>query len=79
MQMCIKLQHIHIEELLMRTNIIIDDYLMEEAITISNSKTKKEVVEKALQLLIAVSKQKNISKFRGKLKWFGDLEKSRKD
>lgn len=62
----------------MRTNIVIDDSLMEEAISISNSKTKKEVVEKALQLLIAVSKQKNISKFRGKLKWSGDLEKSRK-
>lgn len=63
----------------MRTNIVIDDYLMEEAIIISNSKTKKEVVEKALQLLIAVSKQKNISRFRGKLKWSGDLDKSRKD
>jgi hypothetical protein len=52
---------------------------MEEAISISNSKTKKEVVEKALQLLIAVSKQKTISRFRGKLKWLGDLENSRKD
>jgi Arc/MetJ family transcription regulator len=63
----------------MRTNIIIDDFLMEEAISISNCRTKKEVVEKALQLLIAVSKQQNITKFKGKLSWFGDLEESRKD
>ncbi len=63
----------------MRTNIIIDDYLMEEAISISNSRTKKEVVEKALKLLIAVSKQKSISRFKGKLSWSGDLEQSRKD
>lgn len=63
----------------MRTNIVIDDSLMEEAISISNSKTKKEVVEKALQLLIAVSKQKSISRFRGKLSWSGDLEQSRTD
>jgi Arc/MetJ family transcription regulator len=63
----------------MRTNIVIDDHLMDEAISISNSKTKKEVVEKALQLLISVSKQKSISKFRGRLKWQGELDGSRKD
>lgn len=77
--MCIYLHIVHIQGLLMRTNIVIDDYLMEEAISISNSKTKKEVVEKALKLLVAVNKQKTISRFRGKLKWSGDLEQSRKD
>jgi Arc/MetJ family transcription regulator len=63
----------------MRTNIVIDDSLMDQALAISHSKTKKEVVEKALELLISVSKQKSISKFRGKLNWQGDLDSSRKD
>lgn len=63
----------------MRTNIVIDDRLMEEALAVSNSATKKEVVDKALRLLIDVSKQKTIAKYKGKLHWQGDLDKSRMD
>jgi Arc/MetJ family transcription regulator len=63
----------------MRTNIVIDDKLMEEALGISGLKTKKETVELALQLLIAIKKQVNIRKFRGKLNWEGDLVKMRLD
>jgi Arc/MetJ family transcription regulator len=63
----------------MRTNIIIDDELMDEALEISGLKTKKEAVETALRLLISIGKQMNIRKFRGKLKWQGDLEKMRTD
>lgn len=63
----------------MRTNIIIDDELMEEALGISGLKTKKETVELALRLLISLRKQANIRKFRGKLNWEGDLDKMRLD
>lgn len=63
----------------MRTNIIIDDELMEKAISVSGFNTKKETVEEALKLLIHVKKQSNIRKFRGKLNWEGDLDEMRSD
>ena len=63
----------------MRTNIVIDDALMDQAISVSGFKTKKETVEEALKLLIHVKKQSNIRKFRGKLNWKGNLDKMRSD
>ncbi len=63
----------------MRTNIVIDDLLMKEAIALTGNKTKKETVEEALRVLIQFKQQSSIRGFRGKLKWEGDLEKMRKD
>ena len=63
----------------MRTNIIIDDSLMTEAIGLSGYKTKKETVEVALKLLITLKKQAGIRNFRGKLRWEGDLDKMSSD
>lgn len=63
----------------MRTNIVIDDQLMNEAIKLSQLKTKRAVVESGLRLLIQTKKQERIKKLRGKLKWDGDLEKMRLD
>ena len=63
----------------MRTNIVIDDDLMVEAMKLSRLKTKKAVVESGLRLLIQIKKQERIKKLRGKLVWDGDLEKMRFD
>ena len=63
----------------MRTNIIIDDKLMSEAMKLSRLKTKKAVVESGLRLLIQIKKQEQIKSLRGKLKWDGDLDKMRLD
>jgi Arc/MetJ family transcription regulator len=63
----------------MRTNIIIDDTLMSEALGVSGYKTKKETVEEALKLLITFKNQSKIRDFRGKLQWEGDLDKMRTD
>ena len=63
----------------MRTNIVLDDVLMAEAMRISQLKTKKAVIEKGLKLLIQVKKQENIRQLKGKLKWEGDLDKMRRD
>ena len=63
----------------MRTNIIIDDALMEQALGVSGFKTKKETVEEALKLLIKIKKQSQIRNFRGKLNWEGNLEDMRSD
>lgn len=63
----------------MSTNIVIDDQLMNQALALSGFRTKKETVEEALRLLIALKNQASIRKFRGKLNWEGDLKKTRTD
>ncbi len=63
----------------MRTNIVIDDQLMGLALEFSGLKTKKETVEEALRLLIAMKKQESIRQFRSKLNWEGDLDAMRTD
>ncbi len=63
----------------MRTNIVIDDNLMAEALKLSNIKTKKGVVETALKLLVQVKRQEAIRKLRGKLNWEGNLSEMRLD
>jgi Arc/MetJ family transcription regulator len=63
----------------MRTNIVIDDDLMNEAMTLSQLKTKKAVVETGLKLLVQIKKQEKVKGLRGKLKWDGDLNKMRLD
>ena len=63
----------------MRTNIVIDDQLMNEAIELSQLKTKRAVVESGLRLLIQIKKQERIKYLRGKLQWDGDLDKMRSD
>lgn len=63
----------------MRTNIVIDDTLMEQAMSLSGLETKKAVVEEALKVFIQIQQQLLIRNFRGKLKWEGDLEQMRLD
>ena len=63
----------------MRTNIIIDDKLMERAKKLSGCKTMKETVEKGLKLLVKIYEQEHIRKLRGKLHWEGNLEEMRLD
>jgi len=63
----------------MRTNIVVDDNLMEEAIKLTNIKTKKGVVDEALKLLVQVKRQEAIRSFKGKLKWEGNLSEMRAD
>jgi antitoxin ParD1/3/4 len=56
----------------MRTNIEIDDELMEKAMQAGPHKTKKEAVEAGLKLLARQAAYREILKWRGKLKWEGD-------
>jgi Arc/MetJ family transcription regulator len=63
----------------MRTNIVIDDVLMSEALAVTGLKTKREAVELGLRTLVRLKKQAQIKKYRGKLAWRGDLEAMRTD
>ena len=61
----------------MRTNIVLDDKLVEPAQKLTGIKTKREVVHEALRTLILVRDQAEIRSWRGKLKWEGDLNEQR--
>jgi len=62
----------------MRTNIDIDDELMEKAIRASGANTKKGAVVKGLELLVRLDEQaKALRSLRGIGEWEGDLQQSR--
>lgn len=63
----------------MRTNIEIDDMLMNDALKATGLRTKKEAVELGLKTLIKLKNQENIKQFRGKLLWSGNLDEMRRD
>jgi len=63
----------------MRTNIVIDDHIMKEAQKIGGYKTKKEAVEAGLKLIVSLNKQEKVRKYRGKLKWEGNLDEMRRN
>ena len=61
----------------MRTNIVIDDKLIREAMKATGLATKKAVVEAGLHLLIQVKAQTGIRRLRGKVAWEGNLDEMR--
>ncbi len=63
----------------MRTNIVIDDNLMIDALQVTGLKTKREAVELGLKTLIRLKKQEEIKQFKGKLKWDDNLDRMRID
>ena len=63
----------------MRTNIVIDDKLMKETLGLTGLRTKREAVELGLRTIVRLRKQEEIRRFRGKLKWQGDLKAMRTD
>jgi len=62
----------------MRTNIDIDDRLMRQAMRSSGASTKRATVETALRLLVETYGQTAIRRLKGKVRWDGDLEQSRR-
>jgi len=73
------LEYIHTRRRTVRTNIVIDDALMAEALEVLGHKSKRETVEDALRLLVRVRGQTALRAFRGKLHWEGNLESMRRD
>jgi Arc/MetJ family transcription regulator len=61
----------------MRTNIILDDDLIDQARKLTGIKTKKGVIDEALRTLIRLRLQTQVRSLRGKLHWEGDLDTSR--
>ena len=63
----------------MRTNIVIDDKLMQATLRATGLRTKREAVELGLRTLLRLRQQEQIKRFRGKLHWQGDLDAMRLD
>lgn len=63
----------------MRTNIVIDDKLMKDALRTTGVKTKREAVELGLRTLVQLAQQEKARQLRGKIIWEGDLDAMRTD
>lgn len=62
----------------MRTNIVIDDKLMADALSATGLGTKRAVVEAGLRTLVSIRRQTGLRRLRGKLRWTGNLEEMRR-
>lgn len=58
----------------MRTNIVIDEEIMRTAMEVSGIRTKKGVVEQALQEFVARRTRKNLAELRGKIQFADDYD-----
>ncbi|MCI0606231.1 type II toxin-antitoxin system VapB family antitoxin [bacterium] len=61
----------------MRTNVVLNDRLVEKAKKITGLKTKKDVIHEGLRTLIKLHQQRKVRSLRGKLHWEGNLNKMR--
>jgi Arc/MetJ family transcription regulator len=64
-------------EVKMRTNIVIEDELMQKAMRATGLTTKRAVVQAGLRLLVQVKAQTGIRRLRGKVRWEGNLKEMR--
>ena len=60
-----------------RTNIEIDEELVRKARKLTQLKTKRQIVAKALELLVRSETRKGILKYYGSGVWKGELKPSR--
>jgi len=61
----------------MRTNIVLDDELVDKAMKYTGIRTKRELVNYALKELLDRRERKSILQLEGKLCWEGDLGEMR--
>lgn len=61
------------EVAIMRTTIVIDDDLMDEALQVTGIRTKREVVDTALRMLVRLDRQRSLLELEGTVEWRGDL------
>lgn len=64
--MCI----IYTLERVMRTNIVIDDDLIEEAFSLSKARTKRALIEEALRELVRLRNRKDLADLAGSVRFY---------
>jgi len=62
------------KEAKIRTQIVLDNKLIQRAQKLTGINTKRKVVHEALRLLIVVNEQAEVRLLRGKLPWDGNLD-----
>lgn len=62
----------------MRTNIVIDDKLFEKGMKYTGINKKKQLVDFALRELVNRKERKRILSLKGKLRWEGNLDETRR-
>jgi Arc/MetJ family transcription regulator len=62
-----------------RTNIDIDERLIRKARKLTRLKTKRQIVDKALELLVRSETRKAILRYYGSGIWRGDLKAARRN
>jgi Arc/MetJ family transcription regulator len=60
---------IHIRRCNVRTNVVLDESLVAEALKLSNTKTKKELIHKALKEFVENRRRLNLLDLSGKIKF----------
>lgn len=63
----------------MRTNVVVNDELMNRALRSGGYRTKKSTIEAGLRLLVQLNAQKKIKNLKGAIHWKGSLENMRRD
>ncbi len=62
-----------------RTNIVIDENLIRKARKLTRLRTKRQIVDRALDLLVRSESRKGILKYYGSGIWQGDLKTTRRN
>jgi Arc/MetJ family transcription regulator len=65
--------------MMVRTNIVLDDCLVQKCMKTTGIKTKKELLDYALHELLRHELQMDILQLKGKVQWQGNLNKLRTD
>jgi len=61
-----------------RTNVVLDDRLVENCMKVTGLKTQKALIDHALRELLRHENQTKILELKGKVKWEGDLNEWRR-
>ncbi len=62
-----------------RTNINVDEELIRKARKLTRLKTKRQIVDRALELLVRSETRKGLLRYYGTGIWKGDLKASRRN
>ena len=58
----------------MRTNIVLDESLVQEAFRLTDARTKKELIHLALKELIRVRRKRNLAELAGRVQLRDDFD-----
>ena len=61
----------------MRTNVYVDEELIQECRDLTQLKTKKEIIASALKEFIKLCKRRKMLELEGKIQWEGNLDEMR--